>query len=70
MSQPAFSAPLPFDLVYDDVEAERRRIEAERQRFESERQRADAEHQRAEQAEAEVARLRALLEERERTGSA
>ena len=65
MSQPAYSAlaPLPFDLVYDDVEAERRRIEAERQR-------ADAEHQRAEQAEAEVARLRALLEERERTGSA
>jgi Uma2 family endonuclease len=36
---------------------------------EAERHRAEANLQRAEQAEAEVARLRALLEERERTGS-
>jgi len=38
--------------------------EAERQRAESERRRAEAERQRAEAAEAEVARLRALLQER------
>jgi Uma2 family endonuclease len=46
------------------TEAERQRAEAERQRAEAERQRAEAERQRAEAAEAELARLRALLEER------
>lgn len=35
----------------------------------AEHQRAEAERQRAEEAEAEVVRLRALLEERKRTGS-
>jgi Uma2 family endonuclease len=53
----------------EQTEAERHRAEAERHRAEGERQRAEAEHQRAEKAEAEVARLRALLAERERTGS-
>jgi len=48
------------------AEAERQRAEAERQRAEAERQRAEAERERAEAAEAEVARLRALLEERNR----
>jgi len=42
------------------------RAEAERQRAEAERQRAEAERQRAEAAEAEVARLRALLDQRDR----
>ena len=41
------------------------REEAERQRADAERQRADAERQRAEQAKAELARLRALLGERD-----
>jgi Uma2 family endonuclease len=40
------------------------RAEAERQRADAERQRADAERERAETAETEIARLRALLEER------
>jgi Uma2 family endonuclease len=46
-------------------EAERQQKEAQRQRADLERQRADAERRRAELAEAEVARLRALLEERD-----
>jgi len=46
------------------AEAERQRAEAEHQRAEAERQRADAERQRADAAEAELARLRALLEGR------
>ena len=46
------------------AEAAHQRAEAERQRAEAERQRAEAECQRAEAAEAELARLRALLEER------
>ena len=61
----------------EQTEAERQRAEAERQRAEAERQRAEAEHQRAEaerqradEAESEVLRLRALLEDLNRTGSA
>jgi Uma2 family endonuclease len=46
------------------AQAERQRAEAERQRAEAAQQRADAERQRAEAAEAELARLRALLEGR------
>ncbi|MBD2021560.1 Uma2 family endonuclease [Leptolyngbya sp. FACHB-36] len=52
----------------EKAEQERQRVEQERQRAEQERQRAEQEHQRAEQerqraetAEAELARLRALL---------
>jgi Uma2 family endonuclease len=43
------------------LEAETRRAEAEKQRAEAEKQRADAEARRAATAEAEIARLRALL---------
>jgi Uma2 family endonuclease len=46
------------------VDEERQRTEQERQRADEERQRADEERQRAESAEQEVARLRALLQER------
>ena len=52
-------------LVPTKDEAERQRAEAERQRAEAAEQRADAERRRAEQAEAELARLRALLGERD-----
>ena len=48
------------------AETERHRAETERQRAEAERQRAEAERQRADTAEAELARLRALLDERGR----
>jgi Uma2 family endonuclease len=48
-------------LLPTNEEAEREQKEAERQRAEAERQRAEAERQRAEKAEAELARLRALL---------
>ena len=51
-------------LVPTEAEAAEQRAEAERQRAEAERQRAEAECQRAEAAEAELARLRALLEKR------
>ena len=51
-------------LVPTEAEAERQRAEEARQRAEAERQRAEGERQRAEAAEAEVARLRALLAER------
>ena len=58
-------------LVPTEAEAERQhavearqRAEEERQRAEKERLRAEAEHQRAETAEAELARLHALLAER------
>jgi Uma2 family endonuclease len=43
------------------AEAEKQRAEAEKQRAEAEKQRAEAEKRRAEGAEAEVARLKALL---------
>ncbi|HVR95951.1 MAG TPA: Uma2 family endonuclease [Thermoanaerobaculia bacterium] len=46
------------------AEEQRQRAEAECQRAEEQRQRAEAERQRAEAAEAELARLRALLAER------
>ncbi|HYU32046.1 MAG TPA: Uma2 family endonuclease [Thermoanaerobaculia bacterium] len=46
------------------AETERLRADAERQRADTERQRAEAERLRAEAAEAELARLRAFLEER------
>ena len=52
-------------LVPTSEEAERQRADAERQRADAERQRADVERRRAEQADAELARLRALLEERD-----
>ena len=51
-------------LVPTEAEAERQHAEAERQRAEAERQHAEAQRQRADEAVAEVARLRALLEER------
>jgi Uma2 family endonuclease len=51
-------------LVPTQAEAEHQRAEAERERANTERQRADAERQRGDTAEAEIARLRALLEER------
>ena len=51
-------------LVLTEGEAERQRAEAEHQRAEAEHRRAEAERQRAEAAEAELARLRALLDER------
>jgi Uma2 family endonuclease len=44
------------------AETERQRAETERQRAETERQRAETERQRAENAEAELARLRSLLQ--------
>ena len=47
------------------ADAERQRADAEQQRADAERQRADVERRRAEQADAELARLRALLEERD-----
>ncbi|HEY4573317.1 MAG TPA: Uma2 family endonuclease, partial [Thermoanaerobaculia bacterium] len=46
------------------AEAERQRADAERQNAEAANQRADAERQRADAAEAELVRLRALLEGR------
>jgi hypothetical protein len=46
------------------AQAEYQRAEAERQRAEAEQQRAEAERQRAQAAEAELARLRALLSEK------
>jgi Uma2 family endonuclease len=46
------------------AEAEHQRAEAEHRQAEAERQRAEAERQRAEAAEAELARLRALLAEK------
>ncbi|HSG38392.1 MAG TPA: Uma2 family endonuclease [Thermoanaerobaculia bacterium] len=52
-------------LVPTEAEAAEQRLEAERQRAEAAGQRAEAERQRAEAAEAELARLRALLEKRE-----
>jgi Uma2 family endonuclease len=48
------------------AEAEHQRAEAESQRAEAESQRAEAESQRADAAEAELARLKALLAERDR----
>jgi hypothetical protein len=63
--------PTKAEAAEQRAEAERQRAEAERQRAEAERQRADAseqraanEHRRAESAEAELARLHALLEGR------
>ena len=52
-------------LVPTREEAEREQKEAQQRKAEAERQRADAQRQRAERAEAELARLRALLEERD-----
>lgn len=52
------------EVEHQRAEAEHLRAEAERQRAEAEHLRAEAERQRAEAAEAELARLRALLEER------
>ncbi|HEY2291728.1 MAG TPA: Uma2 family endonuclease [Thermoanaerobaculia bacterium] len=53
-------------LIPTEAEAERQRAEAERRQAQAERQRAEMERQRAEAAEAELARLRALLAERGR----
>jgi Uma2 family endonuclease len=53
-------------LIPMEAEAERLRTEAERLRTEAERLRTEAERLRADTAEAEVARLRALLEDRGR----
>lgn len=52
-------------LVPTRTEAATQRAEAEHQRAEAANQRAEAEHRRAEAAEAELARLRALLAERD-----
>lgn len=48
-------------LAKQQLEAERQCADAERQKRETESQRADAERQKREAAEAELARLRALL---------
>jgi Uma2 family endonuclease len=68
--------PIPAEAEYQRAVEERQRAEAadrraveERQRAEAERQRAEAERQRAEAAEAELARLRALLAQRAGDGS-
>lgn len=49
-------------IEFQKAEAERQRAEAERQRADAERQRAETERHRAEVAEAEIARLRAMLD--------
>jgi Uma2 family endonuclease len=54
--------PLPTEME-ELLEGERRRADQERQRAEQEKQRADLEKQGREQAEAEVERLRALLQQ-------
>jgi hypothetical protein len=64
-------------MIFAGVDSKRRRrpdgslipmkAEAERQRADAANQRADAERQRADAAEAELARLRALLAERGRS---
>ncbi|MDY7012019.1 MAG: Uma2 family endonuclease [Cyanobacteriota bacterium] len=54
---------LPEEVEKQRAEAEKQRAEAEKQRAEAESQRAEAEKQRAESAEAENARLRALLQQ-------
>ncbi|MCG8425308.1 MAG: Uma2 family endonuclease [Proteobacteria bacterium] len=51
----------PIPTGHERAEDERQRAEDERRRAEDERQRAEDERQRAERAEAELARLRALL---------
>jgi Uma2 family endonuclease len=56
--------PTEAEAEREQVEAERRRADGERQRAETERERADGERERANAAEAELARLRALLAER------
>lgn len=59
--------PIPEELAEAErarAAVERQRADAERQQAEVERQRAEAERLRAEAAEAELARLRALLDER------
>jgi Uma2 family endonuclease len=53
--------PLAEEAVERQADLERERAEAERRRAEEEHRRAEAERQRAETAEAEIARLRALL---------
>jgi Uma2 family endonuclease len=53
-------------LIPTQAEEKDQQFQAERQRAEAERQRAEAEGQRADMAEAELARLRTLLEERDR----
>jgi Uma2 family endonuclease len=53
------------DAERQKADAERQKAEAERQKAEAERQKAEAERQKAEALEAEVARLRALLADRE-----
>ncbi len=65
-SQRAEAERLKAEAERKKAEAERKKAEAERQRADAERQRADAERQRADSAEAENARLRALLAERGR----
>ena len=55
-----------FEFALLRADAERQQAEAERQQADMERQRAEAERQRADMAESELARLRALLEERGR----
>jgi Uma2 family endonuclease len=57
---------LESDAQRQRADAERQRADAERRRAEAERQRAEAERQRAEAAEAELARLKALVAELQR----
>jgi Uma2 family endonuclease len=59
--------PTEAERAVQGAEAEHRRAEAAHQRAEAEHQRAEAERQKAEAAEAESARLRALLEEHRRS---
>jgi hypothetical protein len=51
------------DEEHDRAEQERRQAEQDRRRAEKEHDRADEEHRRSEELTAEVARLKALLEE-------
>jgi Uma2 family endonuclease len=53
------------ETEHQRAETERQRAEAERQRAEAERQKTETERRRAEAAEAELARLRSLLEGRD-----
>jgi Uma2 family endonuclease len=54
--------PTPVESEQKRAEQEKQRAEQEKQRVEQEKQRTEQEKQRAELAEAEIARLRALLE--------
>ncbi|MFP5285717.1 MAG: Uma2 family endonuclease, partial [Thermoanaerobaculia bacterium] len=60
-----FRLAAPGSLVPTKAEAEGQRADAAERKAAAEEQKAEAERQRAEQAEAELARLRSLLGERD-----